>query len=515
MLQRRKYQVIAVATALIAVVSVGAATLLDQNQALPERYHQHEQAQQLLDLPEPDRTAAASTSIDPATFASHLPVVSIDTHGQEIPGELVRDETGKTIEGPDGRAVVTLAPDGLADIVTTLEVHDAQGQANRLSDDPTLATDARVRIRGNSSRAHDKKNFQITLVKNDGTDNDQEFLGMDKCETWTLHGPSLDKTLLRNYLTYGIAGEFMNDFVPDVRFCELFVNGEYRGVYLATETVKVEEGRLNINPTDPKSAVTSYVLSIDLTGEGPTSISDFLKYTLRLNKYMDVSYPNAETLTPEQKAWIEQDMSAIEKALFSYDYDTSDYGYWNYLDVDSFVDTFVLDEFVVNDDFAAYSTYLYKDVRGKLVMGPPWDFNNVYDNYTMQALPTDKFYLVDRAWYFMLFKDERFVERVIDRYRELRAGVLSEEYLNAYIDETVAYLGPAIERDNQVWGYLYDVEPLNWEQKLEPVERNPVSYEDAVVRLKAFIHERGTWLDTYIENLRQYSHESAVKKFNH
>lgn len=509
-----KYKVIAAAVAVLVVAVVGVATIMDQNQSLPERYHQHEQAQQLADLPEADRTAASGTSIDAAAFASHLPVVSIDTRGQEIPGELVRNDRDKTIKGEDGRAEVTLAPDGMRDIVTTFNVYDAQGRANRLSDAPALATDARVRIRGNSSRAFDKKNYQVTFVKGNGTDNDQEFLGMDKCETWTLHGPSLDKTLLRNYLTYGIAGEFMNDFVPDVRFCELFVNGEYRGVYLATETVKVEEGRLNINPTDPKSAATSYVLSIDLSGEGPTSISDFLKYTLRLNKYMDISYPNAETITPEQKAWIEQDMSAFEKALFSYDYDTSDYGYWNYIDVDSFVDTFVLDEFVVNDDFAAYSTYLYKDVRGKLVMGPPWDFNNVFDNYKL-ASSTNRFYLVDRAWYFMLFKDERFVERVIDRYRELRAGTLSEEYLNAYIDGTVAYLGPAIERNYEVWGYLYDGENVSGAQKVIPDERNPTSYEDALDRLKTFIHERGTWLDTYIENLRQYSHESAVKKFNH
>ena len=70
-------------------------------------------------------------------------------------------------------------------------------------------------------------------------------------------------------------------------------------------------------------------------------------------------------------------MSSFEKALFSYDYDTRDYGYVNYIDVDSFVDSFVWNEFVINDDFAAYSTYLYKDVRGKLTLGPPWDFNNV------------------------------------------------------------------------------------------------------------------------------------------
>ena len=105
------------------------------------------------------------------------------------------------------------------------------------------------------------------------------------------------------------------------------------------------------------------MLGIDLTGSGPLTISDFLRYTLRLSKYMNIEYPNATTLTDEQKAWIEQDVSSFEKALFSYDYDTRDYGYANYIDVDSFVDSFVWNEFVINDDFAAYSTYLYKDVR--------------------------------------------------------------------------------------------------------------------------------------------------------
>lgn len=507
------------------VVAACAGTLADANKLQPERYHQHEKAQQLSDLPEADRRAASSgTNIDAATFASHLPVVSIDTGGQEIPGQLVRDENGKTIEGEDGRALVTTAPSGEPSITACLSTFDVEGasrgqaegeaRANRLTDEPALESACLLRIRGNSSRAFDKKNYQITFVKKDGTDNDQEFLGMTKSETWTLHGPSLDKTLMRNYLAYSIAGEFMNDYVPDVRYCELFIDGEYQGLYLATETVKVESGRLDLNPTDPKSPATSYVLGIDLSGSGPLTISDFLRYTLRLNKYMNIEYPNEEALTEEQRAWIEQDMSSFEKALFSYDYDTKDYGYANYIDVDSFVDTFVFDEFVINDDFAAYSTYLYKDVRGKVTLGPVWDFNNTFDNYKL-ATPTDKFYLVDRAWYFMLFKDEAFTERVINRYQTLREGTLSDERLLSFIDETEEYLGPAVERDFQVWGYLFDAENVSSAQKVEPDDRNPRSFDEALEQLKGFIVERGAWLDGSIEHLRQYSHESAVKKFNH
>ncbi|WP_409025448.1 hypothetical protein [Gordonibacter urolithinfaciens] len=139
-LRGRKYQLIAVA-AIAAVVAAGVVgTLADANKLLPERYHQHEKAQQLADLPEADRAAASGTNTDAATFASHLPVVSIDTGGQEIPGELVRDENGKTIEGGDGRAVVTAAPSGEPSITASLVAFDAESQdavrANRLSDEP-------------------------------------------------------------------------------------------------------------------------------------------------------------------------------------------------------------------------------------------------------------------------------------------------------------------------------------------------------------------------------------------
>ena len=90
----------------VAVVAVAVvATLQDMKQVLPERYRQHEQAQQLADLPESDRIAASSTSIEPASFASHLPVISIDTSGQEIPGERVYAAEDETVKADSADAV--------------------------------------------------------------------------------------------------------------------------------------------------------------------------------------------------------------------------------------------------------------------------------------------------------------------------------------------------------------------------------------------------------------------------
>ena len=72
------------------------------------------------------------------------------------------------------------------------------------------------------------------------------------------------------------------------------------------------------------------------------------------------------------------------------------------------------------------------------------------DNY-IRPFSYDRLYLQNRGWYGALMKDEDFVERVLDRYAELRQTYLSDEYLTNYIEETLAYLGPAIARNDEVW----------------------------------------------------------------
>ena len=61
-------------------------------------------------------------------------------------------------------------------------------------------------------------------------------MGMDAHYEWAMHGPYLDKSLIRNYMWYNIAGEIM-DYAPNVRFCEVIINGEYKGLYVMTGTI--------------------------------------------------------------------------------------------------------------------------------------------------------------------------------------------------------------------------------------------------------------------------------------
>ena len=107
-------------------------------------------------------------------------------------------------------------------------------------------------------------------------------------------------------------------------------------------------------------------------------------------------------------------------------------------------------------------------------------------------------------------KDEKFVEKIINRYYELRKTYLNEEYLNSYIDETIEYLGDAVQRNFEKWGYTFNQEY----DLMHPTERNPRYYDEAISQMKDFITKRIAFMDENIESLRQNSAESKTKKYN-
>ena len=107
-------------------------------------------------------------------------------------------------------------------------------------------------------------------------------------------------------------------------------------------------------------------------------------------------------------------------------------------------------------------------------------------------------------------KEYSYGHRIIQRYHSLRKGLLSEESLYRYIDETLDFIAPALERNDARWGSV--------EQQakglLVPVSRNLDSRSAAEGQLKGYLRNRGEWLDENIETLRQYSAPSRVKQYN-
>ncbi len=469
------------------LLAVAAAAALEPAEEASGRVHQH-------------LTARRDTGCicDGSELCSHLPLVIIDTRGQKIPGEL----TG--VNDSFAHSTYTMADDGSSTIVAEVRVIDNRDRSNHPSDEPDFVTESEFRIRGQSSRRYEKKPYLLKFLDGEGARPKIPVMGMAAHYEWVLHSPMIDKSLVRNYIWYNISGEIM-DYAPNCRFCEVIVNGDYRGVYLMTETVTAGDNcRLNLKMNAKDSQVTGYLLRVDRPSDAELeSLRDIYAHAERINRVLQditIRYPGQSRLTEEIKGGIERDYAAFEKALYSFDYDTRQYGYQNWIDVDNFADYYIIQEFTQNRDMGAFSTFLYREP------GTPyrlciWDMDHVLDM-------RDDFILMERAWYLMLFKDEAFVQRVLERYSELRKSWLSEEFLVGYLEETVEYLGPAAARNNIRWQ-----EDISSELDLNIDAA--YSFEEAIDFLENRMIQRGKWMDETIHSLQQYCHPSRNKKYNH
>jgi hypothetical protein len=478
----------------LCVALAAAATLLDF-QEKKSRIHQHLTAEE-----------KAPCSHGSSLLCTHLPLVEIETGGHAIPGAPILDEQGDLIS-------YSLTETGESRLKVSLEITDYANANHHISDEPTLTSAALINIRGRTSREFDKSSYRITLIHDDGINNNQPVMGMDAHHEWVLHGPFLDKSLIRNYMMYNIAGECM-EYAPNVRFCEVVIDGSYQGLYLMTESITkgYDGSRLTLEVEKKGSTFSGYVLQINapyFPKDNLSIISDYGNYTYVTRIPTEVVYPGKVNQTAEMCRAIELEFSAFEKALYSYDYDSKEYGYTQWIDVSSFVDYYIINEFVRNLDAGRLSTYIYKDISGKYKLCV-WDFNNACDNFIDTTVPPYDFDTQNRLLYHMLCRDEDFTEAVISRYKQLRKGVLSEEYLMNYIDETIAYLGPAIDRNSEKWGYSFQAE----NNILKGEDREICSYPEAVTQLKVFLVKRGNWMDQNIDAIREFSAESTVKKYN-
>ncbi len=495
------------------------------------RYQQHLEQASEADL------GVCSVCGGKAEICTHLPLIELRTHGQKIPGAPIADEYGN-------RAGYETGDNGETEIAADFSAVSAEGVWHHADDPADEEATVMMRIRGNSSRWFDKSSYRLHIVRDatdaeknsakytkiettapDGTsatyvEDKQELLGMNRGSEWALYGPFLDKTLIRNYMCMNIIGQISDRWVPEVRFCELMLDGEYRGVYLLMETIQVEDGRLELTKYDPNAAVFSYLVRIEHDTNPLRQISNFSYYTLRMEELREVEllYPGLANQTEKVKNFVRDDFSRVEQLIYSPERADGAHKWKNEVDLNSFADYYIMQEFLaVNDTFSA-STYFYRDARGLLCAGPAWDYNNALDNF-FQDQPVDEFILSNRGWFAQMMHDKEFVERVITRYRELRKGVLSEENLLTTSQQTIDWLGSAVDRNYKVWGYSFDYHNVSEHERRTPAagsdktmeDMNPADYETAVGQMTEYMVERGRWMDENIESLRQYCHPSVYR----
>lgn len=432
-------------------------------------------------------------------FQTHLPIISLDTDGQKIPGTpiITNDDIPVYETGNNGETAVKAA----------FTIIDEQTGCNKLSDKASVKSNSLIHYRGNSSRHFDKKSYSVHLIDNEGKENKQELAGMYKHDEWILNGPFLDRSLLRNYLCFNITGQIMA-YAPNVRFCELFVNNNYQGLYLLMEPISRSEGRINIEKPSKNNDITSFIVGFDREKKADNPLDNFTYYTYKTGESaLDVHFPGKTLITEGRKKYIQKQIDTVERSLYSIDLWNNQNSYNKYLDTTAFAQYFIINEFFRNVDAGNYSTFYYKDIRGK-IKPCVWDFNNSCDNYIDDIWNEEGFSLIYTPWFSQLIKDKDFVYLIVKTYHRLRENILSEDYLIDYINKTDAWLDDVRQRNDEVWGYVYDLSNYNELNYLKPIERNVESHDEAINQLKDYLIQRGQWLDKHIESLYQYCSES-------
>jgi hypothetical protein len=255
-------------------------------------------------------------------LSSNLPLVLIDTEGKNI------------IDEPK--------------IMAKMQVIDNPNGVNSLSDTEfSYDGSIGIEIRGNTSQMYPKKSYTVETRFSDGSNNNVELLGFPKENDWVFHGPYSDKSLMRNALAYFI-GNGMRSWNPHTRFVELIINGEYRGVYLVVEKIKIDKNRVDIATLKPDETsgdqlTGGYIISIDRDQPGSWN-SPIMGRTGSVDVPFSYVDPKYDELVPVQRDYIRKYITEFEYVLKGENFKDPESGYRAYIDVESCLDLFFLTE---------------------------------------------------------------------------------------------------------------------------------------------------------------------------
>lgn len=349
--------------------------------------------------------------------------------------------------------------------------------------DPLPQTEVKIKGRGNSTWEWEKKPYQIKFsVKT-------KVLGMSAAKKWVLLANYNDKSLIRNNVAAAMSLQLGFEYTAKQYPVDVFINGEYMGVYTIGEKIEVADGRVELATSNSADCG----MLIEMGGKEDGDIEDLDYFHLDILKHMAVVYPDDEERTREHTAYIKDYMQKTEDAIVSLN------GYQDYIDIDSVIDWLIMTELTYNLDCCfRRSCFFTKDAGGLLKMGPVWDydtsFGNLYkdyDNYkAFASLSQDKGYIRDN-WITYLMTDNSFRVRLRDRWDEKKDSLLEAAM------STIDLLYEKIKRSAKSNFKVWDI--LDKKVGCEPsfvTQYN--TYELQVEYLRTFIQDRWNWLDENI-----------------
>jgi hypothetical protein len=353
-----------------------------------------------------------------------------------------------------------------------------------------------IEIRGSTSQAFAQKSYSFKTIYDDNKKNSVSLLGLPKDNDWVLYGPYTDKTLIRNNLIYQLGRE-IGLYASKTVFCELIINGDYRGIYVLIQRIKINKNFIDIanlkfNDTTETKLTGGYLLKID-KGDDDFWSSPFPKEKELSNKYwFRYVQPKGNKLHPKQKEFITNYVIKFEEKLYYNKFDEIE----NYIDLNSFIDYFIINEFSKNIDAYRLSTFFYKDKNEKLKMGPLWDYNfslglpNYENGYSPEGWIYNSSVYIP-FWYNKLMEYPKFKKQLAERWDFLRKNTLSLDNIFSIIDKEISLIEIPYKRHSIKW---------NIENKeIWPNYYVGKTFKDDVDYMKDWIRQRLNWLDENIK----------------
>ena len=396
--------------------------------------------------------------------SSYLPIIIINTEGQEI------------IDEP--RIICSMG------IINNDSINNIADDFNEYSGRIS------IEIRGESSMYFPKKSYSFETQDSSGENYNVSLLGMPAENDWVLYAPYGDKSFVRNALTYHLY-EKMGYYSPRFRFCNLFIDSEYMGVYLLIEKIKRDKNRIDINELEVNdnnidNISGGYIVQVDRASDNPDQYwSSFFNDSI----FFQYIYPRWKNINSTQKSYIQEFIYEFESSILNSTPKNIHHIYDSLINVESFLDYFIVSELSKNIDAYRLSTYLYKDhdsVDNRLHIGPVWDFNWAYGNSTYcqadivsgweEETPCGIF---NPFWYSIFRSDSLFNNLLNCRWQNFRRNVLNIGAIHSYIDSLSLVYENEINKDMIVWGHL-----------------ESTSHNDEINYLKEWISQRIKWLDS-------------------
>jgi hypothetical protein len=391
-----------------------------------------------------DRSSDRVDSIAEATGMAALADAIDDRQADALRSITVEDLAAES-ELP----VIVINTEGGAPITNREDyVHATFEMTNAGADNITLKnmTDDGIRLRGNSTFLLPKKPYRIKFDKK------ISFFGRTANKSWVLLADYLDLSHIKNYTAYTLAAKLDGmDFAPLARHVNLFINGEFQGLYLFTDQVDEKEGRTNVEAEDelPEEEVPFLVeLDNNAPGEGDEGVDYFTITNGGVDRHYAVKYPEAEDRdSEEQFEYIENYVTSVDSAVRAH----GDYG--DEVDLDSFVDFYLVQELMGQIDVNWKSVYMSRAEGGILKIGPVWDFDwsaggpiTFFEEAGNECGYT--FWYSNGNWFAALLDDPDFVDDLYNRWTALSVTI------DDHIDEIAAYrnsIGEDAKRDHALW----------------------------------------------------------------